>query len=344
MEHAKIAIVILNWNGEKLLPQFLPSVIQHSPQNDVRIVVADNGSTDRSKEIIETQFPGAQWLPLDQNYGFARGYNEALKMVDAQYYILLNSDVEVTEGWLSKLIEPLENDPTIAAVQPKILSWHNKHEFEYGGAAGGFIDKLGSPFCQGRVLNSVEKDEGQYNNPTNIFWASGACFAIRSTLFHKVGGFDSDFWAHMEEIDLCWRLKNAGYQIRYTPFSQVYHLGGGSLPYNNPRKLYLNFRNSLYLIFKNCPPNKLLKVILLRMILDGLAAFKLLTEGNAKGFTSVFKAHLSFYKNYSKLKAKRRNLKLDAQPQWHDEIICKSLVWKYYVEKKRTFKQIRGLS
>lgn len=344
MEHAHVAIVILNWNGEKLLPQFLPSVVQYSQQEGVEIIIADNGSSDQSEAIVREQFPETRWLQLDQNYGFARGYNEALKQIDAKYYILLNSDVEVTEGWLKHLIEPLESDSNLAAIQPKILSWHHKNEFEYGGAAGGFIDKLGYPFCQGRVLNQVEKDEGQYNEPTRIFWASGACFAVRSTLFHKLGGFDSDFWAHMEEIDLCWRLKNAGFQIQYTPYSQVYHLGGGSLPYNNPRKLFLNFRNSLYLIFKNCPPNKLLKVMLSRMLLDGVAALKLLSEGNAKGFASVFKAHTDFYKNYGKLKAKRRNLKLNARPQWHDEIICKSLVWKFYVEKKHTFKQIRGLS
>ena len=340
MEHAQIAIVILNWNGEKLLPQFLPSVIQFSQLEGTEIIVADNGSTDQSMALLEEQFPEVTRLQLPENYGFARGYNEALRQIDAQYYILLNSDVEVTEGWLEPMISIFEKDNLVAAVQPKILSWHNNDEFEYGGAAGGFIDKLGYPFCRGRVLNVVEKDEGQYNNEANIFWASGACMAIRASLYHKAGGFDSDFWAHMEEIDLCWRLKNFGYQIRYTPYSQVYHLGGGSLPYNNPRKLFLNFRNSLFMLYKNCPPNKLVKVLFVRMILDGIAAFKLLAEGTLKGISAVFKAHWALYKNWTQLKTKRRRLKTEAAPSWHPEILYKSIIWKFYIEKKRTFTEL----
>jgi GT2 family glycosyltransferase len=340
MEHTQIAIVILNWNGEKLLPQFLPSVIQYSQPEGTEIIVADNGSTDGSMTLLEEQFPEVTRLQLPCNYGFARGYNEALEQIDAKYYILLNSDVEVTEGWLEPLISILEKDETVAAVQPKILSWHHKNEFEYGGAAGGFIDRLGFPFCRGRVLNVVEKDEGQYNDEANIFWASGACFAIRSSLFHKSGGFDSDFWAHMEEIDLCWRLKNFGYQIRYTPYSQVYHLGGGSLPYDNPRKLFLNFRNSLFMLYKNCPPNRLLKVLVVRMILDGTAAFKLLAEGNLNGISSVLKAHWALYSNWSKLKDRRRMLKSMVTPKWHEEILSKSLVWKFYIQKKKTFTEL----
>ncbi|WP_163708580.1 glycosyltransferase family 2 protein [Mangrovibacterium lignilyticum] len=340
MEHAKIAIVILNWNGEKLLPQFLPSVIQHSQLEGTEIIVADNGSTDSSMTLLEKQFPEVTRLQLPQNYGFALGYNEALKQIDAQYYILLNSDVEVVDGWLEPMISIFENDPAVAAVQPKILSWHNKQEFEYGGAAGGYIDKLGFPFCRGRILNVVEKDEGQYNDEVNIFWASGACFAVRASLYHKAGGFDSDFWAHMEEIDLCWRLKNFGYQIRFTPFSQVYHLGGGSLPYNNPRKLFLNFRNSLFMLYKNCPPNRLFQVLVVRMILDAFAGFKLLAEGNPKGLSSVCKAHWALYSNWNRLKAKRRQLKTEAAPKWHDEILCKSLIWKFYLQKKRTFREL----
>ena len=340
MEHVKIAIVILNWNGEKLLPLFLPSVIKYSNEEPVRIIVADNGSTDGSIALLKEQFPEVTRLQLPENFGFARGYNEALKQIDAQFYILLNSDVEVTQGWLEPLISILENEDTVAAVQPKILNWHNKNEFEYGGAAGGFIDKLGFPFCRGRLLNVVEKDEGQYNDPVNIFWASGACFAIRASLYHKSGGFDSDFWAHMEEIDLCWRLKNLGFQIRYTPFSQVYHLGGGSLPYNNPHKLFLNFRNSLYLLFKNCPQNKLLKTMACRMSLDGIAALKLLAEGNVKGFGSVFRAHIALYANLTILKTKRQKLKQETTMKWHDEIFGKSIIWKFYAGKKRTFTEV----
>lgn len=340
MEHANIAIVILNWNGEKLLPVYLPSVIEHSRMEGVSVIVADNGSTDRSMALLEEQFPEVVRLQLPQNYGFALGYNEALKQIDAQYYILLNSDVEVTAGWLEPLIAVMERDATVAAVQPKILSWENKAKFEYAGAAGGFIDKLGFPFCRGRVLNEVEKDEGQYNDEVNIFWGSGACLAVRASLFHKAGGFDGDFWAHMEEIDLCWRLKNFGYQIRYTPLSQVYHLGGGSLAYDNPRKLYLNFRNSLFMIYKNCPPNRLFRVLFVRMILDGIAALKLLAEGNVNGLKSVFRAHMALYANWAKLKQKRRKLKLEAQPKWHDEILCRSLIWSFYVGKKRSFSQL----
>lgn len=340
MEHANIAIVILNWNGEKLLPVYLPSVIEHSRMDGVSVIVADNGSTDNSMQLLEEQFPEVVRLQLPQNYGFALGYNEALKQVDAQYYILLNSDVEVTAGWLEPLIAVMERDARVAAVQPKILSWENKSEFEYAGAAGGFIDKLGFPFCRGRVLNEVEKDEGQYNDEVTIFWGSGACLAVRASLFHKAGGFDADFWAHMEEIDLCWRLKNFGYQIRYTPLSQVYHLGGGSLPYNNPRKLFLNFRNSLFMIYKNCPPNRLFRVLFVRMILDGIAALKLLAEGNVKGLQSVFRAHMALYSNWGKLKQKRRNLKQEVQAGWHDEILCRSLIWKFYIEKRRTFSRL----
>ncbi|WP_372773095.1 glycosyltransferase family 2 protein [Mangrovibacterium sp.] len=342
MKHASIAIVILNWNGEKLLPQFLPSVVAHSHLEGTKIIVADNGSTDGSMALIEEQFPQVIRLQLPKNYGFAEGYNQALKQIDAEYYILLNSDVEVTAGWLEPMISIMENDATVAAVQPKILSWHNKHDYEYGGAAGGFIDKLGYPFCRGRILNVIEKDEAQYNDEVNIFWASGACMAIRADLYHKAGGFDSDFWAHMEEIDLCWRLKNMDFQIRYTPLCQVYHLGGGSLPYNNPRKLFLNFRNNLFLLYKNCPPNRLLKVIFVRMLLDGVAAFKLLSEGNVNGFTSVIKAHWAFYANRNRLKTKRRKLKLIAPPRWHDEIICKSVIWKFYFQNKRTFTEVNS--
>jgi len=340
MEHAPIAIVILNWNGEKLLPRFLPSVIEHSQHEGVEIIIADNGSSDNSMKLLEEQFPEVTRLQLPENYGFALGYNEALKQIDAKYYILLNSDVEVSEGWLEPMISILDREPDVAVVQPKILSYNKKNEFEYAGAAGGFIDKLGYPFCRGRILNVIEKDEGQYNDEINVFWASGACLAVRAGLFHKAGGFDADFWAHMEEIDLCWRLKNLGYQIRYTPLSIVYHLGGGSLPYDNPRKLFLNFRNSLFMLFKNCPPNKLFKVLTVRMLLDGLAAAKLLAEGNGNGLISVFKAHMALYTNWGKLKQKREHLKTLAAPQWHEEILCKSLIWKFYVEKKRHFEQL----
>ncbi|MFV0377081.1 MAG: glycosyltransferase family 2 protein [Mangrovibacterium sp.] len=340
MKTAKIAIVILNWNGEKLLPVYLPSVIAHSRMEDVAIIVADNGSTDNSMRLLEDQFPEVERLQLPENYGFALGYNQALKQINAQYYILLNSDVEVTANWLEPLIGIMDADKTVAAVQPKILSWQNKSEFEYAGAAGGFIDKYGFPFCRGRILNVVEKDEGQYNDEVNILWGSGACLAIRADLFHKAGGFDADFWAHMEEIDLCWRLKNLGYQICYTPFSQVYHLGGGSLPYNNPRKLFLNFRNSLFMLYKNLPAGSLFPVLSVRLILDGVAALKLLAEGNVSGLKSVFRAHIALYRSLGSLKQKRKNLMLQAQPRWHGEVLHQSLVWQFYVKRKHTFTQL----
>ncbi len=340
MNSPKVAIVILNWNGKKLLKQYLPSVIENSQDEGVEIIIADNNSDDDSITFLESNYPQLKIIHLGENHGFAKGYNLALKNIEADYYILLNSDVEVTPDWISPLIQAMEEDDTVAAAQPKVLSWNKKDEFEYAGAAGGFIDKLGFPFCRGRILNVMEKDEGQFDQVCNIFWATGACMAVRASYFHKAGGFDSDFWAHMEEIDICWRLKNMGFQIRYTPFSKVYHLGGGTLSYDNPKKLFLNFRNSLWLLYKNLPRRKFYKVIVVRMLLDGAAAFKLLSEGNTKGFFSVFQAHAAFYRSHKKLRKKRIQLKKIATPQWHDEILVKSIIWKFYLERKRTFREV----
>lgn len=340
MNQSRVAIVILNWNGRQLLEQYLPSVIANSQVEGVKIIVADNCSDDDSVSYLQTNFPQIRIIQLSENHGFAKGYNLALKEVEADYYILLNSDVEVTAGWIEPLISLMEEDPLIAAVQPKVLSWHQKDEFEYAGAAGGFIDKLGFPFCRGRILNVMEKDEGQYDQIANIFWATGACMAIRANYFHKSGGFDSDFWAHMEEIDLCWRLKNMGYKIQFTPYSKVYHLGGGTLSYDSPQKLYLNFRNSLWLLYKNLPRRKFYKVIGLRMIMDGTAAFKLLSEANVSGFFSVLRAHYAFYRSHKQIRKKREQLKNIATPQWHDEILFKSIIWKFYLEGKKTFREV----
>ena len=340
MNFPKTAVVILNWNGAELLTRFLPSVIEHSQVDGVELIVADNGSTDDSISVLKNDFPQVTILPLEQNYGFARGYNEALQQIEADYYILLNSDVEVSAGWLEPMIEMLEEDDELAVVQPKIISWNQKDTFEYAGAAGGFIDKLGFPFCRGRILNVLEKDEGQYDDVANIFWASGACMAIKASLYHKSGGLDSDFWAHMEEIDLCWRLKNMGYQVRYTPYSKVFHLGGASLSYGNPKKLYLNFRNSLWLLYKNIPRRKFYTILLFRMIMDGIAALKLLSELNFKGFAAVPKAHLAFYKELPKLRKKRIQLKKMSKRGWHDEILCKSIIWRFYIRKHRTFNEV----
>jgi hypothetical protein len=340
MSPTKIAIVILNWNGAKLLQQFLPSVIEFSQDESTQIIVADNGSTDDSLSILRNKFPEVSILDLEQNFGFARGYNEALKRIEADYFVILNSDVEVTAHWLMSPIRLMESDKTIAAVQPKILSYLNRTQFEYAGAAGGFIDQYGYPFCRGRIFDEVEEDKGQYDTITDVFWATGACIFVRRDLFHEIGGFDADFWAHMEEIDLCWRLKNKGYRIVYTPESTIYHLGGGSLAYDNPRKLYLNFRNNLWLLYKNLPTSQLLSILLARMILDFVAAVKLLGEFNFNGIKSVLKAHLHFYRSLPALKRKRKLVERDKQFIKPEGMLCKSIVFQYYIKNKKRFSEI----
>ena len=341
MRQPKIAIVILNWNGAKLLQQFLPSIVEFSKNDFTEIVVADNGSTDDSLQMLQHNFPEVKILDLKQNYGFAHGYNEALKQIDADYFVILNSDVEVTSGWLKKPIELMETDPTIAAVQPKILSYNQKTHFEYAGAAGGFIDRFGYPFCRGRIFNEVEADHGQYNDSVDIFWATGACMFVRAKYFHEVGGFDADFWAHMEEIDLCWRLKNRDYRVVYTSESTVYHVGGGTLSYDNPRKLYLNFRNNLWLLYKNLPAGQLIPILFMRMVLDGIAALKLLAEFNLNGILSVLKAHYHFYRSIPSLNRKRR-----LTPQTGHLVnlagkLNRSIVFQFYIRKRKTFGEIK---
>jgi GT2 family glycosyltransferase len=341
MSQPKVAIVILNWNGTKLLQQFLPSILEFSKSDFVDIVVADNGSTDDSLQILQNQFPEVKILDLKQNYGFARGYNEALKQIDAGYFVILNSDVEVTAGWLDEPIRLMEADRSIAAVQPKIRSYHQKTHFEYAGAAGGFIDRFGYPFCRGRIFNEVEEDHGQYNNQVDIFWATGACMFVRAKHFHEVGGFDADFWAHMEEIDLCWRLKTRGYRVVYTPESTVSHVGGGTLSYDNPRKLYLNFRNNLWLLYKNLPTSQLFPIIFARMILDGVAALKLLAEFNRNGLLSVLKAHYHFYRSIPSLNRKRRQARQSGHLKDMAGKLNLSIVFQFYVRKRKTFGEIK---
>ena len=337
----KIAIVILNWNGAKLLKQFLPSVIEFSSVDSTEIIVADNGSTDESFELLSLDFPAVRILDLKQNYGFAEGYNKALKQIEADYYVLLNSDVEVTPGWLEKPIKLMQKDQSIAAVQPKILSYFKKTHFEYAGAAGGFIDRFGYPFCRGRIFNEVEADIGQYNDQTDIFWATGACLFIRTAEFHTVGGFDADFWAHMEEIDLCWRLKNLGYRIVYTSESTVYHVGGGTLSYDNPHKLYLNFRNNLWLLYKNLPAKQIFPIIFMRMALDGIAAMKLLAEFNLNGIVSVLKAHYHFYCSIPSLNRKRKLTRQVGHLSVPAEKLHKSIVFQFYIRKRKRFSEIK---
>ncbi|MCY1720920.1 glycosyltransferase family 2 protein [Prolixibacteraceae bacterium Z1-6] len=333
----KVAIVILNWNGVKLFPDFLPSILEHSQGENIEIIIADNGSTDHSLDYLKTNYPTVTLMDLETNYGFAKGYNVALQQIDADYFVLLNSDVKVEKGWIEPCIKQFEKDQKIAAVQPKVLSYNEPEYFEYAGAAGGFIDKYGYPFCRGRILDKVEKDEKQYNTSSEIFWATGACMFVRADVFKNSGGLDADFWAHMEEIDLCWRLKNRGYKIVYEPQSTIYHLGGGSLEYGNPKKVYLNFRNNLFMLYKNLPKKKFTRRLLSRMILDGAAAAKFLLGFEFNAFWAVTRAHASFYKNFSLLLTKRKALQKQVIVNDHEQMFQESIMWKFFIQKKYNF-------
>lgn len=296
-----VAVVLLNWNGRNFLEKFLPPVIENSP--GAKIVVADNHSTDGSVQWIEQHFPQVCVIRFEKNLGFCKGYNEALKRVEAEYYMLLNTDVETTPGWLEPLADVMRRDCSIAVCQPKVRAFYNKQSFEYAGAAGGFIDALGYPFCRGRIFETLEEDHGQYDDERDIFWASGACFFIRSELFHRFGGFDERFFAHMEEIDLCWRLAAAGYRIVYSPLSLVYHVGGGALPQSSPKKTYLNFRNNLLMLLKNLPASQLWWKIPFRIGLDWLAIIRFFLKLDFRKGMIILKAHkdaLSLaFKNHS---------------------------------------------
>lgn len=335
---AKVAVVILNWNGAKLLTQFLPVVVSNG-NSYTDIYVADNASTDNSIEIVKNNFPTVKIISLDQNYGFAGGYNKALEQINSEYYVLLNSDVEVTSNWIEPIIEFLDQNKDVAACQPKIRSYHQKDEFEYAGAAGGLIDKWCYPFCRGRFFHVFEKDNGQYDQLTEIFWASGAALFIRSEVYHKVGGLDEDFFAHMEEIDLCWRIKNNGHKVYFHPQSVVYHVGGGTLLMGSPRKTYLNFRNNLQLMTKNLPKRSFLPLLFLRLILDGVAAISFLPYKNGiQNFWAVFKAHISFYFIFPKVMKKRFNV-----PKRKVSMIYKkSIVIEFFLRKVRFYKNLTG--
>jgi GT2 family glycosyltransferase len=335
-----VAIVILNYNGAALLPEYLPSVLRNSPPW-ARIIVADNGSTDCSLQLLRSNFPSVEVIDLQRNSGFAQGYNLALRQVAADYYLLLNSDVEVTPQWLEPLLAIISSSPQVFACQPKILSKREPQYFEYAGAAGGMIDVLGYPFCRGRLFHTTEKDEGQYKVQEPIFWASGACMLVRADLFHSLGGFDGDLFAHMEEIDLCWRAKNAGYSILYCPESTVYHLGGGTLAYQNPRKTYLNFRNSLVTLIKNENPAHLWSKLFIRMCLDGVAGIRFFLQAEWKHLWAVLRAHFYLYANISKLKAKRVNAQKTAITFQHAERWNGSIVWAYFVKGVRRFSDLK---
>ncbi len=329
------AVVILNWNGINWLKQFLPTVVKYN-SFDADVIVADNNSTDSSVSWIKENFPGVIIVKNEKNYGFAKGYNESLKSLNYKYFILLNSDVEVTENWIPPLIKLLKEEKT-AACQPKLLDYNNKEYFEYAGAAGGFIDKFGFPFTRGRILNEIEKDSGQYNDEKEIFWATGACIAIKSNIFKEINGFDEDFFAHMEEIDLCWRIKNIGHQIKYTSESTVYHVGGGTLNKVKPQKTFLNFRNNLFMLHKNLPSNKLFPILLIRLFIDGIGGMKLLFSDGFSHLIAVIKAHFHFYWYFFKNQKKRKLSK----PSWHKEIYDKSILFDFFLRNKKKYSQLK---
>ena len=333
----KTAVVILNYNGKSFLEQFLPSVIKFSDGAD--IVVADNQSTDDSVEFLTNQYPDIRIIVNPTNGGFATGYNVALNQIEADTYVLLNSDIEVTENWLNPCLELLNSDRRIAAVQPKILSFKNKNTFEHAGAAGGYLDKHYYPFCKGRLFELVEEDKGQYNEDTEVFWATGACLFIKADLYHQMGGLDDDFFAHMEEIDLCWRLKKANYKIMYASESSVYHVGGGTLNYMNPRKTYLNFRNSLYMIAKN-HESKIIQKLFIRLVIDGVAASLFLVKGQFRHFWAVLRAHMSVYKNWSTLMEKRKQVKTLSTTYNKVGLYQKSIISQKFINGVKTYSQL----
>ena len=329
---SKLAVVILNWNGKNFLERFLPKLLQTLPDY-AEAVVCDNASGDDSVAFLKENFPQVTLLQNDRNEGFARGYNLALQRVEAKYFCLLNSDIEVTDGWIEPVIEQMDANEKIAAVQPKLLSYNRRDEFEYAGASGGYIDKYGYPFCRGRVFGHVEKDHGQYDDVTDIFWATGAAMFVRSEVYQLMEGLDDDFFAHMEEIDFCWRIKNLGYKIKVNPASVVYHIGGGTLPKNNSLKTFLNFRNSLYLLIKNLPDERLAKTLILRFFLDQVAAFSFLAQGHFKDFTAVYKALYTFARTYKQFYAKRNTFPKLAFQDCYPE----SVVKLHYLKRKTIF-------
>lgn len=326
-----IAVVILNWNGKALLKQFLPSVIDYS--KDATIYVADNASTDNSVAFVKDQFPNVKIIENKINGGYAKGYNDALQFVDEDIFCLLNSDIEVTPNWLDPILDTFNTETETAIIQPKILDYKDKTKFEYAGAAGGFIDKYGYPFCRGRIFDTIETDTNQYPN-SNIFWASGACFFIRKQVFNQLNGFDESFFAHQEEIDLCWRAFNLNYKAKYVSESTVFHVGGATLNATNPQKTYLNFRNSLFNVTKNAS-GYLFSLIFTRLVLDGIAGIQFLFQLKIKHFFAILKAHFSFYFNLKKLLKQRKNL-----PQQKGYFSVKSIVYSYFIKKKTNFSKL----
>jgi GT2 family glycosyltransferase len=339
MSGLKAAVVILNYNGKHFLEKFLPGIVAHSQPHD--IYIADNASTDDSLQFVATAFPQVRVISNDGNHGYAKGYNDALRLVDADVCVLLNNDVEVSANWLDPMVKMMSDDPLLGACQPKLLDYSRRDIFEYAGAAGGFIDSLGYPFCRGRMFNTVEADRGQYNSDDQIFWASGAAMCVRMDAFRKAGGFDDDYFAHMEEIDLCWRMKNLGYIIRNCGSSHVYHIGGGTLSKISPKKTELNFRNNLATLVKNNPPGTLIWKLMVRLVLDGIAGLKFLFEGQPAHCAAVIKAHFTFYSWIPSLLKKRKALRSLPSFRFSQGAVYKgSVVMDYHLRKRRFFAQL----
>jgi GT2 family glycosyltransferase len=331
-----IAIVVLNYNGSALLKQYLPSVVQHANQADVWVI--DNASTDDSLDVLKNDFPQVKLVVNQKNTGYAGGYNEGLNKICADLYVLINSDIEVTENWLAPIKDAFENDQKLGAAQPTILSYNEKHKYEYAGAAGGFIDRYGYPFCRGRVFDTVEKIQPAYQTNINCFWASGACLAVRASVFHQMGGFYSEYFAHMEEIDLCWRIQTAGYKVQCIASSKVYHLGGGTLTYQSSKKVYLNFRNNLIMMGRLLPPSQRVSALFTRMVLDGISALRFLLTGKFGYFGAIFNAHIDFYRHWGKIYDFRKNHM--AKFNELKGVYPKSVVYAYFVKKQQRFSEI----
>ena len=330
----RCSIVILNWNGADMLRRYLPSVLRHTNVANTEIVVADNGSTDNSIDVL-ADFPSVRVIRFDTNYGFAEGYNRALDQVDAEYTILLNSDVEVTSGWLLPMLNYMDEHPNVAASMPKIRSVLQPEYFEHAGAAGGLMDCLIYPYCRGRILSYIEKDEGQYEDVSPVFWTTGACMCVRTTLYKKVGGLDAEFFAHMEEIDLCWRLQCRGYELVCIPQSTIYHVGGGALSYESPKKTFLNFRNCLLMMYKNLPTTRLIPVWIARFVLDYMAALHLLVSGKSKNALAILQARIAFWKMRPNFVTKRKHNKQQATVPYPETIARRSIIFDYYFRHKR---------
>jgi len=339
-QNSKTAVVILNWNGLNWLKQFIPILVENTAQNDADLIVADNASTDESLNFLKENHPEIQLIILEKNYGFAEGYNRALDYIEHPYSILLNSDVEVSKNWIRPLVNKLESSDKIAACQPKIKDFNNKDYFEYAGASGGFIDYLAYPFCRGRLFDNLEKDEGQYDDDISIFWATGACLAIKTDIYKEMGGLDNSFFAHMEEIDLCWRLKSRAYDIYVVPQSVVYHVGGGTLSKIKAQKTYLNFRNNLYILYKNLPSKKFVRIFIFRLILDGIAASKFLFSGQISHTFAILKAHFVFYTSFGRFKAKRKINLAKTKIQNIPEIRSNSIIKDVFIKQKTKFSEL----